>query len=479
MPTKSFSPKHIVFFHPDLGIGGAERLILDAALALQFLGHTITVYTSHRDPTHCFDEARPNGPLDIRVRGNTIFPATLFGRFKILFSILRQLHLLIQICLFGELKRLKPDVFFVDQLSAGIPFLRWWFGGEGSETRVLFYCHFPDLLLVQNRSRWWKSIWRLPFDWLEGWGMQGADKIVVNSGFTKGVVEEVWPSLAAKQKDRVHEIGIVYPCVDTRPSPDTEIDQNEEESTGELWKNRKTILSINRFERKKNIALALHAFHNLPRSTRQAARLVLAGGYDPRVGENVEYHAELVALAESLGLRCATTKNVVTALRIPDNIEVLFLLSVPAQLKRMLLSTARLLVYTPTNEHFGIVPLEAMMAGVPVLAADSGGPLETVLEGKTGWLRSAEKVREWTGIMQRVLNGMSDEEIRAMGDGGKRWVESEFSATKMADRLDSEIATMLASPRQRALELPDLLLCIGMAVPIFVALYIVIYRLLT
>ncbi|KAL8772882.1 MAG: hypothetical protein Q9194_004481, partial [Teloschistes cf. exilis] len=471
MPTKSSYPKRIVFFHPDLGIGGAERLILDAALALQSLGHTITIYTSHRDPTHCFDEARPNGPLDIRVRGNAIFPATLFGRFKILFSILRQLHLLVQICVFGELRRLKPDVFFVDQLSAGVPFLRWWFGGEASGTRVLFYCHFPDLLLVQNRSRWWKSIWRLPFDWLEGWGMQGADKIVVNSGFTKGVVEEVWPSLAAKKgKDRVHEIGIVYPCVDTSSSsPATATHQTEQEPTAELWNSKKTILSINRFERKKNIALALHAFHTLPPQTRQHARLVLAGGHDPRVEENVKYHAELVALAETLDLRSATAKNLVTALNIPDDIEVLFLLSVPAQLKTMLLSTARMLVYTPTNEHFGIVPLEAMMAGVPVLAADSGGPLETVVEGETGWLRSAEEVGEWTEIMQRVLDGMSDEEIRVMGDKGKRWVESEFSATKMADRLDGEVATVLAGPRQRALGLPDLLLGIGMAVPVLVA----------
>ncbi|KAL8692594.1 MAG: hypothetical protein Q9218_002410 [Villophora microphyllina] len=473
MPTETSSLRRIIFLHPDLGIGGAERLILDVALALQSHGHTITIYTSYRDPTHCFDEARPNGPLDIRVRGNAVFPATLFGRFKILFSILRQLHLLIHICLFGELGRLKPDVFFVDQLSAGIPFLRWWFGGEGSETRVLFYCHFPDLLLVQNRSRWWKRIWRLPFDMLEGWGMQGADKIVVNSGFTKGVVEEVWPSLAGRQKDRVHDIGVVYPCVDTTAS------QSEEKNREELWQNKEIILSINRFERKKNIALALHAYHNLPPSTRKTARLVLAGGHDPRVDENVRYHSELAALAETLGLRSATAKNVVTALNIPEDIEVLFLLSVPAQLKTMLLSTARLLVYTPTNEHFGIVPLEAMMAGVPVLAADSGGPLETVVEGKTGWLRCSEEVGEWTEIMQRVLSDMSDEEIRSMGDEGRRWVESEFSATKMADRLDSEVATMLNSPRQRVLELPDLLLGVGMALPVLATLYIAIYRLLT
>lgn len=52
-------PKNIVFFHPDLGIGGAERLIIDAAVGLQdVLGHKVVIYTSHRDPQHCFDEAR-------------------------------------------------------------------------------------------------------------------------------------------------------------------------------------------------------------------------------------------------------------------------------------------------------------------------------------------------------------------------------------------------------------------------------------
>ena len=50
--------KNIVFFHPDLGIGGAERLVIDAAVGLQRLDHKVTIFTSHCDPNHCFDEAR-------------------------------------------------------------------------------------------------------------------------------------------------------------------------------------------------------------------------------------------------------------------------------------------------------------------------------------------------------------------------------------------------------------------------------------
>ena len=55
--------KNIVFFHPDLGIGGAERLVIDAAVGLQSRGHKVIIYTSHCDPSHCFDEAR-DGPFE-------------------------------------------------------------------------------------------------------------------------------------------------------------------------------------------------------------------------------------------------------------------------------------------------------------------------------------------------------------------------------------------------------------------------------
>ncbi|KLU81704.1 mannosyltransferase, partial [Magnaporthiopsis poae ATCC 64411] len=115
--------KTVVFLHPDLGIGGAERLVVDAAVGLQNRGHKVVIFTSHCDPKHCFDEAR-DGTLDVRVRGNTLVPPSILSRFSILCAILRQLHLILQISLFSdELAQLRPDAFFVDQLSAGLPLL--------------------------------------------------------------------------------------------------------------------------------------------------------------------------------------------------------------------------------------------------------------------------------------------------------------------------------------------------------------------
>lgn len=50
----------VAIVHPDLGIGGAERLIVDAAVALKERDHEIIIFTSHHDPSHCFPETKSN-----------------------------------------------------------------------------------------------------------------------------------------------------------------------------------------------------------------------------------------------------------------------------------------------------------------------------------------------------------------------------------------------------------------------------------
>lgn len=55
----------VTFVHLDLGIGGAERLVVDAGLALKKAGHQIEFITSHHDQAHCFPETR--GELHVTV----------------------------------------------------------------------------------------------------------------------------------------------------------------------------------------------------------------------------------------------------------------------------------------------------------------------------------------------------------------------------------------------------------------------------
>ncbi|KAK2732672.1 Alpha-1,3-mannosyltransferase-like protein [Onygenales sp. PD_40] len=457
----------ITLIHPDLGIGGAERLILDVALALQARGHTVTIYTSHRDRSHCFEEAR-DGTLDVRVRGDAVFPDQIGGRGRVAMAVLRQVGLVVGGWWEGwggEGDKEEGDeideVFIVDQVPACIPLLKMVGSkeeeedtGDGKRTRrrrrqrILFYCHFPDQLLARRDEggvlrRLVKAAYRVPFDWFEGWAMGKADKVVANSRFTCGVVRRVFGAGLGGG-----EVRVVYPCVDTGGAVKVTKEGGEGSGVaqGELWGGKKILLSINRFERKKDIALAIRAYHGLGEEGRKGTRLVIAGGYDNRVSENVQYHTELDDLASALSLHTATSKTVISALSIPDSIDVLFLLSVPSAFKQTLLASATLLLYTPSHEHFGIVPVEAMHAGLPVLAVNTGGPLETIVEGETGWLRDSRDIEEWTSVMRRVLWEMDPAELEGMGRKGRERVEREFSLTAMGDRLEGEIREMFEKP---------------------------------
>ncbi len=186
----------------------------------------------------------------------------MLGRFAILCAILRQLHLILQISIFSsELQDLRPTAFLVDQLSAGIPLLRLVY----PRARVLFYCHFPDKLLAE-RGGLLKRIYRWPFDWIESWSTGCSDGIVVNSNFTKSIFADAFPRLKHRSP------GVIYPCVDTETAEDA-FDGNEKL----LWKGKKVLLSINRFERKKDVGLAVRAFARIDLSERADARLVIAG----------------------------------------------------------------------------------------------------------------------------------------------------------------------------------------------------------
>jgi alpha-1,3/alpha-1,6-mannosyltransferase len=107
----------------------------------------------------------------------------------------------------------------------------------------------------------------VPFDWWESWSTGCSDGILVNSKFTKGIFGEAFPLLENRDPK------VVYPCVDTKPaSVEGKIDIQ-----GPLWNGDKLLLSINRFERKKDIGLAIRAYALLSESGRKGSRLVLAG----------------------------------------------------------------------------------------------------------------------------------------------------------------------------------------------------------
>ena len=93
-------------------------------------------------------------------------------------------------------------------------------------------------------------------------------------------------------------------------------------------------------------------------------------GYDDKLRENIEHYQELEKIVSDLGLQ-----NHVIFKRNITNVERL-----------SLLRKAKAVLYTPSMEHFGIVPVETMYLKTPVIAINNGGPMESVENNVTGYL---------------------------------------------------------------------------------------------
>jgi glycosyltransferase involved in cell wall biosynthesis len=97
-----------------------------------------------------------------------------------------------------------------------------------------------------------------------------------------------------------------------------------------------------------------------------------------------------------------------------------------------LLGGARALLF-PGEEDFGIVPVEAQAAGVPVIAYRVGGASESVLDGRTGVLFEEQSAGALVEAIER-FEGFELEE-RELRDNARRFGEDRFRA-EMAEVID-------------------------------------------
>jgi alpha-1,3/alpha-1,6-mannosyltransferase len=384
----------VVFIHLDLGIGGAEQLVLQLATASQDLGYEVDLVTTRCDSDHCFAAVqKPEGRLSnhVYMYGRWI-PPNVLGVATAVCSTLRMLYLTYQVTRHHR----HADVVVVDVLPTSLPLLLSLFPSAG----IMFYCHFPDkLLLRSNNGGRLKQLYRKCLDALEESTMGMADTLVVNSNFTLQTVQRTFSSLHS------HNLGVLYPALDT---------SNMTQPNQEPKTRQSPIVSLNRFERKKNIQLLIHAYAYLQKTyypnQKMMPPLIIAGGYDTKNVENVEYRGELQRLVEEL------------------KVTVDFRLDITDPERATLFQRALCVVYTPDKEHFGIVPLEAMYAGTPVLAVNSGGPMETVNDGTTGFLREPTPEAFGEALLELVKD---PKKATTMGRAGRTHVEETFGTKRL------------------------------------------------
>ncbi|MFF4821071.1 glycosyltransferase family 4 protein [Kitasatospora sp. NPDC001309] len=183
---------------------------------------------------------------------------------------------------------------------------------------------------------------------------------------------------------------------------------------------RPVVVCVSRLVPRKGQDTLIEAMPLILRDVPDAVLLIVGGG---------PYRADLEKLVDAEGVRDSVrfTGSVPWA-ELPAHYGAGDVFAMPCRTRRGGLDV----------EGLGIVYLEASATGLPVVAGDSGGAPDAVLEGETGYVvpgGSAEASAE------RIVRLLRDEELRRrMGEAGRRWVERSWRWDLLAGRLTSLLA---------------------------------------
>jgi glycosyltransferase involved in cell wall biosynthesis len=238
-------------------------------------------------------------------------------------------------------------------------------------------------------------------------GLEKADAVFVLSEYTRRTVASI-----SGRKDVQ-----LAPCgVDTDLfHPATDVDRGGD-----------YIVCVARFsDPRKNVRLLLDAYAKLHQQAQTVPDLYLIG--DPPTAEAQSYLRQL-----GIGDKVRLIE--------PKRGEEL------AQLFRR----AQFFALSSDEEGLGIVILEAMASGLPVVSTACGGPATAVVEGGTGFLTPVGDVDALAAALQRLV---SDPELRArMGAAGRRAAVERFSLAAAGkvflDRYDEALAVNEDHTRQ-------------------------------
>lgn len=189
-----------------------------------------------------------------------------------------------------------------------------------------------------------------------------------------------------------HKVETIHYGLDRPPEP------WGENRPDDVPEGARLLLAVTRLTRQKGVDVAVRALASLPDDT---VLVVLGDG---------PLRAELEALARDLGVGA----RLFLRGREPD---------VAAWMRR-----AAVVVHPARWEGFGLGVLEAMLAGLPVVASNVSSLPELVVDGETGFLVRPDDPSALALAVARAL------EQPSLGASGRARAEAEFSVARMADR---------------------------------------------
>lgn len=247
-------------------------------------------------------------------------------------------------------------------------------------------------------------------------GMESADAVIAVSAAMAADVLEAYPAVDPERVTVIHN-GIDLDHY--RPDPATDV--------LERWgidPHRPTVVWIGRVTAQKGIG---HLLDMAPLIAPDTQLVFLAGAADtPEIG------AEMAARAAGL----------VAARRGVHWIDAML----PRAEVVQILSHATVFVCPSVYEPFGLINLEAMACGLPVVATAVGGIPEIVVEGVTGHLVAVPEDEAGLGVdLAASVNAVLADRARAaaMGQAGRRRVEDYFTWRAVAAQTVALYRTLL------------------------------------
>jgi D-inositol-3-phosphate glycosyltransferase len=193
----------------------------------------------------------------------------------------------------------------------------------------------------------------------------------------------------------------------------------------------KVVLYVGRFDPRKGIETLVRAFAELSKKTKSSTlqvplRLVIVGGCQEG-GTDADEKERIESLVKDLGIEVQTT----------------FAGRIGHERLAAYYTAADVCVIPSHYEPFGLVAIEAMACGTPVIASDVGGLKFTVVPGETGLLVPPQDVSGFAMAIEEVLSGQHwSTHVRQQAAD---WVHQNFSWIGVAAQLSDLYRHQLAS----------------------------------